>query len=98
MILLLVNGVIFSQSETNNTSRTILIDEITVFKSLLIVPPVTNLAGAGYDSHAELTWTPPMAALSYRIYASYDGGTTFELRGETTDSIYLDFVPASGKN
>ena len=93
-----VKAVIFSQSETNNTSRTILIDEITVFKSLLVVPPVTNLAGTGYDSHAELTWTPPMADLSYRIYASFNGGTTYELRGETTDSIYLDFVPASGKN
>jgi hypothetical protein len=93
-----VKAVIFSQSETNNTSRTILIDEITVFRSLLVVPPVINLAGTGYDSHAELTWIPPMADLSYRIYGSFDGGTNFELRGETTDSIYLDFVPASGKN
>ena len=93
-----VKAVIFSQSETNNTSRTILIDEITVFKSLLVVPPVTNLAGTGYDSHAELTWRLPMKDLSYRIYSSFDGGTTFELRGETTDSIYLDFVPVSGKN
>ena len=93
-----LKAVIFSQSETNNTSRNILIDEITVFKSLLVVPPVTDLAGTGYDSHAELTWAPPMADLSYRIYASFDGGTTYGLRGETTDSIYLDFVPASGKN
>jgi len=93
-----VKAVIFGQSETNNTSRTILVDEITVFKSLLVVPPVTALAGTGYDSHAELTWTPPMADLSYRIYASFDGGTNYELRGETTDSIYLDFVPVSGRN
>ena len=93
-----LKAVIFSQSETNNASRSILIDEITVFKSLLVVPPVTGLAGTGYDSHAELTWAPPMADLSYRVYASFDGGTTFELRGETTGSIYLDFVPASGKN
>ncbi len=93
-----VKAVIFAQSETNNTSRTILIDEITAFKSLLVVPPVTGLAGTGYDSHAELTWSQPMADLSYRIYASFDGGTTYGLRGETTDSIYLDFVPASGKN
>ena len=93
-----VKAVIFSQSETNSTSRTILIDEITVFKSLLVVPPVTNLTGTGYDSHAELTWTPPMADLSYRIYGAFNGGTTYELRGETTDSIYLDFVPVSNKN
>lgn len=93
-----VNAVIYSQSEINNTSRTILIDEITIFKILLVVPPVTNLAGTGYDSHAELTWRPPMKDISYRIYASFDGGTIYELRGETTDSIYLDFVPASGRN
>ncbi len=93
-----VKAVIFSQSETNNTSRTILIDEITVYKSLLVIPPVSDLGGTGYDSHAELRWTPPMANLSYRIYASFDGGTNYELRGETTDSIYLDFVPVSGRN
>ncbi len=93
-----VNAVIYSQSEINNTSRTILIDEITIFKILLVVPPVTNLAGTGYDSHAELTWRPPMKDISYRIYASFDGGTNYELRGETTDSIYLDFVPVSGRN
>jgi len=93
-----VKAVIFSQSETNNTSRTILIDEITAYKSLLVIPAVSNLTGSGYDSHAELRWTPPMANLSYRIYASFDGGSTYELSGETTDSIYLDFVPASGKN
>jgi hypothetical protein len=93
-----VNAVIYNQSETNNTSRTIFVDEITVFKSLLVVPPVTNLTGAGYDSHAELTWRLPMKDLSYRVYASFDGGTNYELRGETNDSIYLDFVPASGKN
>ncbi len=88
-----VKAVIFSQSETNNTSRTILIDEITAFKSLLVIPAVSDLAGTGYDSHAELVWTPPMANLNYRIYGSFDGGTNYELRGETTDSIYLDFVP-----
>ena len=93
-----VKAVIFSQSETNNTSRTILIDEITVFKGLSVIPPVSGLAGTGYDSHAELTWTQPMADLSYRIYASFDGGANYEPRGETTDSIYLDFVPAAGKN
>jgi len=59
---------------------------------------VTNLAGAGYDSHAELTWRPPMKDISYRIYASFDGGANYELRGETTDSIYLDFVPVNGRN
>ncbi|MGB8358534.1 MAG: glucoamylase family protein, partial [Bacteroidales bacterium] len=93
-----IKAVIFSQSETNNTSRTILIDEITVYKSLLVIPAVSHLAGTGYDSHAELTWTPPVANLSYRIYASFDDGANYEMRGETTDSIYLDFVPPAGKN
>ena len=93
-----IKAVIFSQSETNNTSRTILIDEITIYKSLLVIPAVSHLMGTGYDSHAELTWTPPMANLSYRIYASFDDGANYEMRGETTDSIYLDFVPPAGKN
>jgi hypothetical protein len=93
-----VKGIIFSQSEINNTSRTILIDEITAFKSLLVVPVVTDLTTTGYDSHAELRWTPPLENLSYRIYASFDGGKTFEVRAETTENIYQDFVPAGAKN
>lgn len=93
-----VKAVIFNQSETNNTSRTVLVDEITVFKSLAIIPPVTSLAGTGYDSHAELTWNTPLRNILYRIYGSFDGGTTYEMRGETADSVYLDFVPVNGKN
>jgi hypothetical protein len=93
-----VNAVIFNQSETNNTSRTILIDEVTVFKSLTVIPPVSDLAGTGYDSHAELAWNMPMKDLSYRIYGSFDGGATYELRGETTDSVYLDFVADNARN
>jgi hypothetical protein len=93
-----VKGITFSQSESNNTSRTILIDEITAFKSLLIVPAVADLLTKGYDSHTELRWTPPLENLSYRIYASFDGGKTFEVRAETTENIYLDFVPVEAKN
>lgn len=93
-----VKAIIFNQSETNNTSRIILLDEITVFKSLAVIPPVSNLAGTGYDSHTELAWSIPIRDLLYRIYGSFDGGVSFEFRGETTDSIYLDFVPDNGKN
>jgi hypothetical protein len=93
-----VKGVIFSQSETNNISRTILIDDITAFKSFGVIPSPGNLTATGYDSHAELIWSSPLANLSYRIYASFNGGSTYELRAETTDSIFLDFVPSSAKN
>lgn len=91
-------GIIFNQSEKDNSSRLILIDEITAFKSISEVPAVTGLSATGYDSHAELQWTIPMNDLSYRIYASFDGGQNFELRGETTQNYYLDFVPASARN
>ena len=93
-----VKAVMFSQSETNNTSRTVYIDDITAYKSLTIIPPVSNLTAAGYDSHAELAWHTPMADLSYRVYASYNNGTDYELRAETSDSVYLDFVPPAAKN
>jgi hypothetical protein len=93
-----VKAVIFSQSETNGISRTILIDEITAYKSLSVIPPIDNLTAAGYDSHAELAWNTPLAYLSYRVYASYNSGASYDLRAETTDSVYLDFVPPVGKN
>ena len=91
-------GVIFNQSEKNNTSRLILIDEISAFQSIDVIPPVENLTAEGYDSHAELNWQQPLANLTYRIYASFDGGKNFEFRGETTKDFFLDFVPEEGKN
>jgi len=93
-----VKGIIFNQSENDNSPRLILIDEITAFKSISEVPAVTELTATGYDSHAELNWTVPMNDLVYRIYASFDSGQTFELRGETTQNYYLDFVPENAKN
>jgi hypothetical protein len=93
-----VKGVIFNQSEKNNTSRLILIDEITAFKSISEIPAVAVFSATGYDSHAELNWEQPSNGLTYRIYASFDGGQTFETRTETTDNSYLDFVPQNGKN
>ncbi len=91
-------AVLFSQSEKDNSSRLVLIDEIMAFKSKAEVLPVTGLAGQGYDSHAELIWSRAGEPGGCRIYASFDGGATFEVRGETTDSHYLDFFPAAGRN
>ncbi|HKJ78227.1 MAG TPA: hypothetical protein VKA10_01775, partial [Prolixibacteraceae bacterium] len=93
-----VKSVVFSQSEQNNTSRLILIDEISAFKSLEEIPAVADLNATGYDSHAELNWNKPLNDLTYRILASFDGGENFELRGETTENFYLDFIPEQGKN
>jgi hypothetical protein len=93
-----VKGVIFNQSETNSTARTIYVDEITAFKSIETVPPVSSLSATGYDSHAEITWTRPMENLTYRIYASFDGGKSFVLRDETILDYYLDFVPSNARN
>ncbi len=91
-------GVIFNQSEQNSVSRLIMIDEITVFRSLEEIPVVKNLSASGYDSHTELQWEQEIPDLAYRIYASFDAGETWEIRAETTDRFYLDFVPESAKN
>lgn len=91
-------AVIFSQSENDNSSRLLFLDEISAFKSIEQLPTVDVFSAAGYDSHAELTWVYPVDGLSYRIYASFDGGQTFELRTETTENYYLDFVSETGKN
>lgn len=91
-------GVIFNQSEQNNVSRLLLIDEITAFRTLEEIPVVKNLSVTGYDSHAELQWEQEIPDLSYRIYASFDAGETWEIRAETTDKYYLDFIPESALN
>ncbi len=91
-------GVIFNQSEQNNVSRLILIDEIAAFRSLQEIPAVKNLSVTGYDSHAELRWKQPAPDLAYRIYASFDGGETYEIRTETTENYCIDFVPDLARN
>lgn len=91
-------GVVFSQSESDGSSRELLIDEITAFKNLAEIPVAENFTATGYDSHAELTWELPLENMSFRIYASFDGGNTFEARAETTDHYFLDFVPESARN
>ncbi|WP_372949179.1 glucoamylase family protein [Mariniphaga sp.] len=93
-----VKGIIFNQSESNGTSRLILIDEISAYKKISEIPAVENLVATGYDSHAELNWDFPMEDLAYRIYASFDGGANYEQRAETTENYYLDFVSEQERN
>lgn len=91
-------AVVFSQSEQNNTSRLVLIDEVMAFRDPGALTPVTGLSATGYDSHTELTWNAPGDPLTRRIYASFDGGRSYSVRGETTDNYYLDFFPPEGRN
>ncbi|WP_321289405.1 glucoamylase family protein [uncultured Sunxiuqinia sp.] len=91
-------AIIFAQSEDNNTSRSILIDQIKAFKSFAEIPVAVGFSGIGYDSHADLSWQHPVENLSYRIYASFDGGQTFEERSETNADFFLDFVPETARN
>ncbi len=93
-----VKAVIFNQYEKDNSSRLLLIDEITAFKNIDVVPAVTDLSAKGYDSHAELKWSHPSNGLMYRIYASSDNGENFEFRKETTENFYMDFIPENGRN
>jgi hypothetical protein len=91
-------SVIFNQSENDNSSRLILIDEITAVKKISNVPAVSNFTAKGYDSHAELSWEHPEPGLSYRIVASFDGGQSFQQRIETTADFYMDFVSDNERN
>lgn len=91
-------AIVLAQSETDNSSRQFFIDEITAFKSIGEIPSVENFTVKGYDSHAHLLWEAPMDDLSYQIYASFDGGQSFNLRAETIENFYMDFVPEEGKN
>lgn len=93
-----VKGVIFNQSEKNNVSRILFIDEIVAFRKLAEIPVVNSFSVQGFDSHAELNWVKPMPDLNYRIYASFNNGQSFQLRGETSENHYFDFVPPEAKN
>ncbi len=93
-----VRGVIFNQSESDGSSRLLYIDEISAYRSIQEIPVVELLSATGYDSHAQLNWTIPLPGLTYRIYASFDGGENFVVRGETTNNYYLDFVPDEARN
>ena len=48
-----------------------------------------------YERHVELRWDPSEEAESYSVWVSLDG-ETFTQRGETTDTLYLDFVSDLG--
>ena len=48
-----------------------------------------------YDRHVELRWNPSDAAKSYSVWVSLDG-ESFTHRGETSDTLYLDFVSDLG--
>lgn len=91
-------AILFSQSENNNTPRLLFIDEIMAFKNIAALHAVTGLTATGYDSHAELRWIPAGENLSCRIYASFDEGNSYGVRGETTGNEYLDFLPSSERN
>jgi hypothetical protein len=48
-----------------------------------------------YDQHVELRWNPSRTAKTYTVWVSLDGDT-FTQRGETADTVYLDFVSDLG--
>ena len=48
-----------------------------------------------YEQHVELRWNPSDSASSYSVWVSVDG-EDFTKRGETTDTLYLDFVKDLG--
>lgn len=54
-----------------------------------------NLEIDGYENHVELRWNPENEVDGYAIYVSLDGDS-FTLRGETSDTLYMDFVTDLG--
>lgn len=93
-----VKAVVFNQSEKNGSSRVLLIDDIVFYKGLTEIPPPENFSAEGFDSHTELNWKFPVKGIFYRIYASFDNGNNFELRAETDQNFYLDFIPEHARN
>jgi hypothetical protein len=91
-------AVIFNQSEDDGSSRIFFVDHIAAFKFVEEVPAVEDLTVTGYDSHAELTWNHMSEDISFRVDASFDGGQNFEMRGETREHHYLDFIPEDARN
>jgi hypothetical protein len=91
-------AVIYNQSENDGSSRLFFLDQITAFKYMEELLAVEDFTATGYDSHAELTWNHGSENISFRIYASFDDSQTFEVRGETAELYYLDFIPAEHQN
>ncbi|MFC3414203.1 glucoamylase family protein [Algoriphagus hitonicola] len=55
----------------------------------------SNLEIDGYENHVELRWNPEQDVDEYSVYVSLDG-ESFTLRGETRDTLYMDFVSDLG--
>lgn len=55
-----------------------------------------HFTAKGYDSHVELRWPDLKNAVSYRLYAATD--SAYQLRTETKNNYYLDFVTDLGRN
>ncbi len=100
-----VKAIIFGQGAADGQEHTLLIDEVKTYNGAMSGDPVAAPAGLtaeGYDSHAELNWTPntePQLA-GYRIYRSLDNGQSFQplryLNGAHRQ--FIDFVRPLGTN
>ncbi|TRX72569.1 glucoamylase family protein [Carboxylicivirga sp. M1479] len=91
-------GIVFSQSETTNTQRTLYVDEISTYTKVDEVPEVEDLSALGYDSHVELRWQSPWPNMNFDIKASVDGGNVYNYLTTTSDTSYLHFFPQSARN
>jgi len=95
----------WAQNTSDNTSHTLLIDNVRVFTGSGISTPVAvpaNFYAKGYDSHVYLTWKPNTESHlgGYEIFQSADSGVSFHIRcvAAKTDSVYTDFVGTQGTN
>ncbi|GAB4425923.1 MAG: hypothetical protein OHK0039_43760 [Bacteroidia bacterium] len=94
-----VKAIIFGQDSADQTTHTLLIDDVKTYATASASDPLaapTGFEAAGYDSHVELRWLANAEPYldGYRLYVSRDSGQTFVLRRmlDKNIQVYEDFV------
>jgi hypothetical protein len=104
-----LHSIYFSQSETDNTPRTLIIDEIKIDDREMASPVAPeirkaphapqNIQAKGYERHVDISWDPVANKdlQSYAVYRSIGKGK-FEPIGIQSSDLdrYTDFIGRSG--
>ncbi len=98
-----IKAIIFSQNAADQTSHTLLVDEVKCIPAATGVPPTpTGFVAEGYERHGFFSWesvTSPNLD-GYHLYVSEDNGQTWNLNRyiNASDSVAIDWWgdPGSG--
>lgn len=104
-----LHSIYFSQSETDNTARTLIIDEIKIDDREMASPVAPeirkaprapqNIQAKGYDRHVDISWDPVANKdlQSYVVYRSIGKGKFEPIGIQSADlDRYTDFIGRSG--